>query len=37
MPASHVLRDEFTPIVGTNMFRRAVFDEEIGETVQHVV
>ena len=36
-PASHVLRDELRPIVGTNMVRRAVFDEEISETVHHIV
>ena len=36
-PATHVARDELRPIVGTNMFRPAVFDEEISKAMRHVV
>ena len=35
-PATHVARDELRPTVATNMFRPAVFDEEISKAMQHV-
>ena len=36
-PATYAARDELRPTVGTNMFRPAVFDEEISKAMQHVV
>ena len=36
-PVSHVDRDELRAVVGANVLRRSVRDEEIGQTVEHVI